>query len=131
MPEHRFERECRTPYSEAYLVMEGEAALGRIDLHFAGPVVHGLLVVAERVTQDEVRELIESIDEELVMSADPDCEDVVVQVYQGRELGTYSSQDLEDEEGAEGGGSTWSERAATLPASSPPARPPTIPCGGR
>lgn len=107
MPEHRFERECRTPYSEAYLIMDGEASLGRIDLHFAGPVVHGLLVVAERVTQDDVKEIIESADEELVMSADPECEDFVVQVYQGRELGTYSSQDLEEEEGANGGRPSW------------------------
>ena len=100
MPQHRFDRECRTPYSEAYLIMEGEGSLGRIDLHFAGPVVHGVLVVAERVTQDEVKDLIESIDEELVMSANPDCEDFVVAVYQGREIGTYSSQELEEEEGA-------------------------------
>ena len=107
MPEHRFERECRTPYSEAYLIMEGEASLGRIDLHFAGPVVHGILVVAERVTQDEVKDLIESIDEELVMSANPDCEDFVVAVYQGREIGTYSSQELEEGEGTEGGGPGW------------------------
>ena len=107
MPEHRFERECRTPYSEAYLIMEGEGSLGRIDLHFAGPVVHGVLVVAERVTQDEVKDLIESIDEELVMSANPDCEDFVVAVYQGREIGTYSSQELEEGEGPEGGRPGW------------------------
>lgn len=107
MPEHRFERECRTPYSEAYLIMDGEASLGRIDLHFAGPVVHGILVVAERVTQDEVKDLIESIDEELVMSANPDCEDFVVAVYQGREIGTYSSQELEEGEGTEGGRPGW------------------------
>ena len=64
-------------------------------------------MVAERVTQDEVKDLIESIDEELVMSANPDCEDFVVAVYQGREIGTYSSQELEEGEGTEGGRPGW------------------------
>ena len=32
------------------------------------------------------------------MSADASCEDFVVVVYQGRELGTFSAQDLEDED---------------------------------
>ncbi|MEE9285951.1 MAG: hypothetical protein V3V35_09535 [Dehalococcoidia bacterium] len=98
MADYRFERELRTPYSEAYLVLDGEQPVARIDLHFTGAITHGVLNVAESVTQEEVQGLIEAVDEELVMSADAACEDFVVVVYQGRELGTFSAQDLEDEE---------------------------------
>ena len=45
MPKHRFGRECRTPQSEAYLIMDGEVPLGRTDLLFAGPIAHGALSV--------------------------------------------------------------------------------------
>lgn len=98
MPDYRFERECRTPYSEAYAIFDGESAVARVDLHYTASIAHGALTVVESLTQEDIRELIESIDEELVMSADSTCEDFVVSVYQGREVGTYSAQDMEDEE---------------------------------
>ena len=98
MPEYRFERECRTAQSEAYTIMEDEQAVGRIDLHFTPTIAHGVLNLGENVTQEEVRAIIEAVDEELVMSADSACEDFVVVVYQGREVGTFSAQDLEEEE---------------------------------
>ena len=101
MAEYRFERDCRTPHSEAYTVLEGESSVARIDLHFTPAIVHGTLNVTESVTQDDIQELIENIDQELVMSADVANEDFVVTVYQGREVGTFSSQDFEDEEGEE------------------------------
>ncbi len=99
MADYRFERECRTPYSEAYAIFDGETAVARVDLHYTASIVHGSLVVVESLTQEDIRELIEAVDEEIVMSADSTCEDFVVVVHQGREVGTYSAQDLEDEEG--------------------------------
>lgn len=101
MAAYHFERECRTPHSEAYTVLEGETPVARIDLHFTPSIVHGTLNVGENVTQEGIQDLIEAIDQELVMSADVTCEDFVVVVYQGREVGTFSSQDFEDE-GEEG-----------------------------
>ena len=98
MPDYVFERECRTPHSEAYTVLEGDAPVARIDLHFTPTIVHGTLNVIERVTQEEIQDLIETIDQELVMSADVANEDFVVVVFQGREIGTFSSQDFEDED---------------------------------
>ena len=98
MAEYRFERECRTPHSEAYIVLEDENPVGRIDLHFTQSIVHATLNVAESVTQDDIHDMIETIDQDLVMSADAGCEDFVVVVYQGREVGTFSAQDFEDEE---------------------------------
>ncbi len=96
MADYQFERECRTPHSEAYTVLEGESPVARIDLHYTPSIVHGTLNVAESVTQEEIQELIETIDQELVMSADVSNEDFVVVVYQGREVGTFSSQDFEE-----------------------------------
>ncbi len=107
MADYRFERECRTPHSEAYAILDGEQPVARIDLHFTPSVVHGMLTVTESVTQDEIKTLIEAIDEELVMSADAACEDFVVVVYQGREIGTFSAQDLEEEEEESEGKPGW------------------------
>lgn len=98
MPDYRFERECRTAQSEGYLISDGDQPVGRVDLHFTPSVVHGVLIVAERTTQPEVQELIALIDEDLVISADSSCEDFVVTVYQGHDLGTFSAQDLEEGE---------------------------------
>ena len=107
MPEYRFERECRTPFSEAYTILDGTQAVGRIDLHFTPSIAHGVLNVLESVTQEDVRGIIEVIDEELVMSADAACEDFVVVVYQGRDMGTFSAQDFEDDEAPEEPASDW------------------------
>ncbi len=98
MADYHFERECRTPHSEAYTIVDGEAPVARVDLHFTPSIVHGTLNVTESVTQEEIQDLIETIDQELVMSADSTCEDFVVVVYQGREVGTFSSQDFEDDD---------------------------------
>lgn len=97
MADYHFERECRTAGSEAYTILEGDAPIARIDLHFTPSVAHGTLNVSESVTQEGIQDIIETVDQELVMTADVSCEDFVVVVYQGREIGTFSSQDFEDE----------------------------------
>ena len=45
-PELRYDRVCRTSHSEAYLLSEGDAPFGRVDLHFGSSVVHGVQVDA-------------------------------------------------------------------------------------
>jgi len=101
MAEYRFERECRTPYSEAYLITSNGDPAGRVDLHHTPTAVYGTLCVGENLTSEAIQELIETIDEKLVMSWDADRDDFVVTVYQGREAGVFSDQDfeLEEEEG--------------------------------
>lgn len=98
MTDYRFERECRTPFSEAYLITADDSRVGRVDLHYTSTVVHGILSVAESLTSDDIRELIDAIDEELVMSAEVAREDFVITVFQGRETGVFSDQDFEEEE---------------------------------
>ena len=98
MTEYSFERECRTAYSEAYVIFDGEEPVGRVDLHFTPIVVYSTLCVGESLTQDEIKGLITQIDDELVMSADVDRDDLIVTVYQGRETGIFSDEDFEEEE---------------------------------
>ena len=98
MTRYYFERDCRTPHSEAFVIIDGEKQVGRVDLHFTPTVVHGTVVIGESITQEEIEDLIEVIDEELVLSAETPREDFVIVVYQGREAGVYSDQDFEEEE---------------------------------
>ncbi|MCH8087532.1 MAG: hypothetical protein IH860_06995 [Chloroflexi bacterium] len=98
MASYRFERECRTPYSEAYTIVDGETPVGRVDLHFTTSVVHATLNVLENITQDGIQELIDAMDEELVMTADAARGDFIVAVYQGRDVGVFSDEDFDEEE---------------------------------
>ncbi|HUV53436.1 MAG TPA: hypothetical protein VMW64_10255 [Dehalococcoidia bacterium] len=98
MTEYRFERECRTPHSEAYLIISNNERLGRVDLHFTPSIVYATVCVMQNLTQETIDDLIDVIDEELVMSADVARDDFIVTVYQGREVGVFSDEDFEDEE---------------------------------
>ena len=71
MTEYRLERECRTPYSEAYLIVAGDDRVGRVDMHYTPSIVYATLCVEEKITGEGIQELIDQVDEELVMSADP------------------------------------------------------------
>jgi len=94
----RFEREYRTSSSEGYLILEGEDRVGRLELHFAPELVFGTVIIERDMAEDEVQELIETVDDELVISAQVPREDFVVTVYQGREVGVFSDESFEDEQ---------------------------------
>src|SRR3972149_5640777 len=108
MAEHYFERESRTPNSESYVIEGEDGRLGRVDIHYApGGAAYATLCVLERLTDEEIRDLIGEVDERLVMTADPYREDFVVTVWAGREVATYCDEDFEteeEEEEAEGNG---------------------------
>ena len=105
MADYYFERECRTPYSEAYTILEDEHSVGRIDLHFTPSVVHSTLCVIESLTNQDIQELIETIDQELVDSLGVFREEFIVHVYQGRETGVFTDSDF----GKNGGNGTKSD----------------------
>ncbi len=94
MAEYYFERDCRTPYSESYTILADEQPVGRVDLHFTPTIVHGTLCVLESMTQDEIQELIETIDDELVDAVGVSREEFIIHVYQGQERGVYSDNDF-------------------------------------
>ena len=94
MSEYTYKRDCRTSGSESYTIMKESHTLGRIDLHYTHTVVHGTLCVSETLTQEVVRELIESIDQHIVDSLGVYREEFIVHVFQGQETGVYSDHDF-------------------------------------
>jgi hypothetical protein len=94
----RYDRVCRTPQSEAYLLSEGDAPFGRVDLHFGASVVHGMLIVERDLSDDELHGLVQRIDEDLVWTADRPRDDFLVTVYQGTERGVISDGNDPEEE---------------------------------
>ena len=94
MADYYFERDCRTPYSESYTILRDEQPVGRADLHFTPTIVHSTLCVLESLTQEEIQDLIETIDEDLVDSVGVSREEFIVHVYQGRETGVFSDNDF-------------------------------------
>lgn len=99
----RFERHCRTSHSESYLIKRDTLDIGMVDLHFTASAVYGTLSVVEGLDSDEVQELIELIDEDLVITADVPRDDFVVSVFQGRMLGVFSDDLLDEDEEEEDG----------------------------
>jgi hypothetical protein len=95
----RYDRVCRTPQSEAYLLSEGDSPFGRVDLHFGASVVHGVLIVERSLSDEDLHGLVQRIDDDLVWTADRPREDFLVTVYQGTERGVISDGEDSDAEG--------------------------------
>ncbi len=98
MSDYQFERECRTPHSESYIIEMADDEVGRVDIHYSPSVAYATLCVAESLTEEDIRELVGEIDERLVLTTDPFREDFVVTVWAGREAAVYSDEDFEGEE---------------------------------
>jgi hypothetical protein len=98
----RFERTVRTESSEIFAIYGGARRLGRIDLHYGRFEVHGTLLLEVDLTDDEMQQIIDQIDEELVQTHDPEREDFLVTVFKSEELGFYSDEyEGEDDAGEE------------------------------
>ena len=96
---YRFVREARTPYSESYAIEDPEHSIGRVDLHFTSAVAYATLAVHRSLDDDAVQALVAAIDDQLVMTADPYREDLIVTVWRGEEVGVYHDEtDFDDEE---------------------------------
>ncbi len=101
MADFSFEREVRTPYSEAYTIQEADRMVGRVDIHFAAEMVHVALAVDESLTQDTIQEIIDTIDEDLLDAVGITREGFVVHVFQGRETGVFSDDEGFGENGSD------------------------------
>jgi hypothetical protein len=88
-----FEREVRTPYSEAYNILEMDRAVGRVDIHFTPEMVHVALAVDESLTQETIREIMDAVDEDIADAVGIARGNFVVHVFQGRETGVFSDND--------------------------------------
>ena len=89
-----FERECRTPYSESYTIIEEQDSIGSIDLHYTQNIVHATLCVSESVSRDSIQELIDTIDDELLDSSGINRNEFIVHVHQGRDIGIFSNPEF-------------------------------------
>ena len=98
MPRYHFERESRTPHSEAFVVYADDNAIGRVDIHYGPDLANATLCVPDDFSEDSIQELIGEIDERLVMTADPYREDFITTVWAGRQVGVYSGEDLEEDD---------------------------------
>ena len=101
MANYEFERECRTPHSECYTIVEDDNTVGRVDIHFAGTVIHATLNIAESLTTEAIQDLIDTMDEELMDSVGVTRQEVIVHVHQGRDLGVFSTRNFEGNGGRE------------------------------
>lgn len=94
-----FERESRTPHSEAYVIWEDGSIVGRIDLHFRPENVSGTLCTTADADEARIQALIEEIDERLVMTAVPYRDDLMISVWRGSPAGTFSDASAMELEG--------------------------------
>ena len=94
----RFERECRTPYSEVYTIYDDDQPQGRFDVHFCGNIIHATLCVSERFTTDEIHDLIKDLDDDVLDAIGLVRDDFVVHVHQGREVGVFSNSTYAEED---------------------------------
>jgi len=101
MANFHFERECRTPYSECYTVLDEEGLVGRVDIHFADPVVHATLNVADGITTEDTQGLVDTIDREIIDAAGVSRQEMIVHVHQGRDLGVFSTRTFDGNGGHE------------------------------
>ena len=98
MEASRIERNVRTDSSEIFTIYGGARRIGRVDLHYGRFEVHGTLLLDVELTDDELQQLIDQLDEELVQTHDPEREDFLVTVFKGEELGFYSAEFESDDE---------------------------------
>ena len=101
MADLRFEREVRTPHSEAYLVMEMDRQVARVDIHLTSEMVHVAVSVDESLTQETIQEIIDTVDEDIVDAVGINRGNFVVHVFQGRETGVFSDENEFSEDGSD------------------------------
>ena len=59
----RFERTVRTESSEIFIIYGGARRVGRVDLHYGRFEVHGTLLLEVDLSDDELQQLIDQLDE--------------------------------------------------------------------
>ncbi len=58
MSDFHFEREARTPYSEAYTIDDGTHSLGRVDVHFTASATYATLSIHTSVDDERMQALL-------------------------------------------------------------------------
>ncbi|HCV00056.1 MAG TPA: hypothetical protein DGL25_02545 [Dehalococcoidia bacterium] len=92
-----FDREVRTPHSESYTMLDNGEIVGRVDLHIQGPNIHATLCTTPDASDDRIRDLIDAVDEQIAMTADPFREDFIVTVWKGVPAGVYGDAEASED----------------------------------
>ena len=85
-----YEREVRTANSEAFLILDGENAVGRIDTHFLPGIAHIAIAIDQSLTSDQIEEIIADIDADMLNTVGSERESHLYHVFQGTEIRVFS-----------------------------------------
>ncbi len=99
-----YEREVRTPHSEAYLILDGEQPVGRIDTHFMPGLAHVAVAVTPNVTPEQIEEILSDIDADMLNTVGTERDTHHFHVFQGNEIRVFSNAGYDDYPGGNGNG---------------------------
>ena len=91
-----YEREVRTANSEAYLILEGDNTVGRIDTHFVPGIAHVAIAVDQRLTTEQIEEIITDIDADMLNTVGTERDAHMYHVFQGTEIRVFSDTGYDD-----------------------------------
>ena len=98
-----YEREVRTANSEAFLILDGENAVGRIDTHFLPGIAHIAIAIDQSITPEQIEEIIADIDADMLNTVGSERESHLYHVFQGTEIRVFSD-DAEGDYSGNGNG---------------------------
>lgn len=99
-----YERELRTANSEAYLILDGDNPVGRIDTHFLPGIAHIAIAVDQSLTPEQIEEIISDIDADMLNTVGAERDAHMYHVFQGTEIRVFSDTGYEDYGGGNGNG---------------------------
>lgn len=99
-----YEREVRTPQSEAYIILDGENPVGRIDTHFMPGVAHVAIAVDRSVTPEQIEEIVSDIDSDMLNTVGNEQDTHHFHIFQGTEIRVFSNAGYDDYGGGNGNG---------------------------
>ena len=91
-----YEREVRTASSEAYLILDGDTPVGRIDTHFMPGIAHIAIAVEQRLTAEQIEEIIADVDADMLNTVGTERDSHMYHVFQGTEIRVFSDTDYGD-----------------------------------
>jgi hypothetical protein len=97
---YRLTRVVRTATSEIYLAWQDEVRVGQIDIHYAPEVIHATVILEQDIERDVIDHLVKQVDRDIIASYLQDFErdNLLVTVFRGDEVVTYSDEDHEEED---------------------------------
>jgi hypothetical protein len=99
-----YEREVRTSQSEAFLILEGEEPVGRIDTHFMPGLAHVAIAVNANLTAEQIEEILSDIDADMLNTVGTEHDTHHFHVFQGNEIRVFSNAGYDDYAGGNGNG---------------------------